>query len=442
MKTKEKSFVTQRYIITSVQYGASVNKNFLNNLLAFAKKHKVEHLYTFVMNGRFKDEDFLDPLIGLNFSIIDSEKLNMNLRCKDMKILAQQINPFTGLAQKLSRDYSYILPSPKIRYMSLANTSNSPRAIMSTGSITNGSYKMHTAQGRKADQQHQFGFVYVEIESNKIFHAYQVEATKKGDFHYMTEKFYGGEKSYSQPQALVLGDWHTGDTDKKVREHAIGLIKELKPKHVVFHDLFNGLAVNPHEKGHLISELRNFQQRRNSLDKELKDVYKEICFFAKEFPGVKFLVPESNHDLFLERYIDSKDFMFHPQNFMFAMQMLPHMLKGKKPTLEIGLSLCGEMPSNFKFLKEDEEYRVHGVELGYHGHRGSNGSRGTSAQFDRLNLKMITGHEHSPKLYQNGMVVGTSTLLKLPYTKGAGSWMHAHGILYDDGKYGLIIVIE
>jgi hypothetical protein len=51
---------------------------------------------------------------------------------------------------------------------------------------------------------------------------------------------------------------------------------------------------------------------------------------------------------------------------------------------------------------------------------------------------MITAHEHSPKLYANGMVVGTLTHLKLPYTKGAGGWMHANGILYADGKYGLI----
>lgn len=442
MKTVDTNFLTMRYIITSVQYGAIVNKNLLKNLLAFAKKYKVENIYTFVMNGQYKEDDILDPIIGMSgISTIENERLNSNLRLKDMKVLAQQINPFTGLNQKLSRDYSYILPSAKIRYISVANTSNSPRAIMSTGSLTHGNYKMHTAQGRKADQQHQYGFVYVEIINNKIFNAYQIEATKKGDFHYMDKSFHEGKVSYSQPEALILGDWHTGDTDKKIREYTIGLIKTLKPKKIVFHDIFNGHSVNHHEKGRLISELRNFQQRRNSLDKELKDVYKEVCFFAKEFPKITFIVPESNHDLFLERYIDSKEFIDHAQNFLIAVKMLPEILHGKKPTLAIGLSLIGELPHNFLFLKEDMEYRVRGVELGYHGHRGANGSRGTSAQFDRLNLRMITGHEHSPKLYQNGMVVGTSTGLKLPYTKGAGSWMNTHGILYENGKYGLITII-
>lgn len=112
------------------------------------------------------------------------------------------------------------------------------------------------------------------------------------------------------------------------------------------------------------------------------------------------------------------------------------------PTLEIALAQIGAIPLNFHFMKEDQNYRVRGIELAYHGHRGANGSRGTSSQFDRLNLKMITAHEHSPKLYQNGMVVGTSTKLRLDYTKGASSWLNAHGILYPNGKYALITMIH
>lgn len=427
-----------KYIITSVQYGAKVNKTFLTNMLAFAKEHKVDSILTFVLNGKYKDDDMLDPLVGQHIASVDSLRLNSNLRLQDMKILAQQINPLTGLGFKLSRDYSYILPSTKIRYLSLASTSQSPRAIMTTGSLTHGNYKEHTAQGRKAKEQHQFGFVYVNIKNNKIFESYQVEATKTGDFHYMDERYVGGRKLKAQPEALVLGDYHTGDTCPKARKKSIEMIRDLKPKRVIFHDLFNGHSINPHEKGKLISSLRNLQNKRDSLDRELKQVYNEIQFFSKEFPDVQFLVAESNHDIFLERYIDAKEFMNHPQNFMHSLLMIPKILEGKKPTLQIGLELIGKIPSNFYFGREDEEYRVRGVELLYHGHRGISGARGTSGSFDKLNLRMISGHEHAPKLYANGMVVGTNTRLKLDYTKGAGCWMHANGILYPDGKYGLI----
>lgn len=54
---------------------------------------------------------------------------------------------------------------------------------------------------------------------------------------------------------------------------------------------------------------------------------------------------------------------------------------------------------------------------------------------------MISGHTHSPFLGQNSMVVGTSTKLKLDYTKGPSSWLNAHGILYGNGKYALITLI-
>lgn len=428
-----------KYIITNVQYNALVNVNFLKNIKAFAKIHGVTNLLTFVQNGQYKDDDVIDKRVFEGgFSTVESHTLNSNLRLQDMKILAQQINPMTGMTTKLSRDYSYIMPSAKIRYISVANTSNKPRAFMTTGNLTRPNYKLNTAQGRKAQEQHQFGFIFVEIKNGRIFNSYQVEATKKGDFHYLNERYVEGKKTIVQPEAIILGDLHVGDTNKKAFAHSLLTIRNLKPKRVVLHDLFNGSSINPHEVGHLLTSLRNLQQKRDSLENELKEVHKVVSTLSVQFPNIQFLVAESNHDIFLERYLDSKMFIDHPQNFLHAIKMIPLILEGKKPTLQIGLELFGKLPHNFHFARVDEEHRVRGVELAYHGHNGLNGSRGTSASFDRFNLRMITGHEHSPKLYANGMVVGTNTHLKLPYTKGAGSWGHANGILYADGKYGLL----
>lgn len=438
----KQSSTKMKYIVTSIQYNARVNKGLLENMLNFAKEHGVDKIYAFLQRGRFVEEMTIDPLIDEhNIQLIDKLKLNNSLMIHDTKVLPQQINPFTGLNQKLSRDYSYILPSPKIRYQSLANTSKYPRALMSTGALTHGNYKDHTAHGRKALEQHQYGFVYVEIQDGKIFHAHQIESSKQGDFHYMREKYHSGKVLTESPEALVLGDWHTGDTCTKVRKKTIAMLHELKPKRVVFHDLFNGHSINHHERGHLLSELKSRKEKRHSLEDELRMVLKEVQFFAQRFPDIEFLVAESNHDLFLERYIQEKRFMEDTENFLLICQMIPELLLNKKAILEVALSNVGKLPINFHFLKEDQSYRVRGVALDYHGHRGVNGSRGTSASFDRHNLKMITGHEHSPKLFSNGMVVGTSTKLKLGYTKGAGSWLNAHGILYANGKYGLITII-
>lgn len=416
----------------------------LTNLLNFAKEQGVDKILTFVQRGRYIEEELIDPVIfEHNIELIHGEmKLNANLKLYDTLILPQQINPFTGMNKKLSRDYSYILPSPKIRYESIASNSKYPRALMSTGEITRPNYKTHTAHGRKAEEQHQYGFVYVEIVNNQIFKAFQIEATKKGDFQHLTKKYHSGEVLECQPEALVLGDWHTGDTDPWVRRESIKMISALHPKRVVFHDIFNGHSINHHERGQLLAELRNVQDNRICLETELRMVHKEICYFANKFPDITFLIVRSNHDDFLEKYVQQKMFIDDPLNFLFTCRLIAQIVDPTKIPLQEALSIIGPLPHNVRFTQQDESYRVYGIELAHHGHLGANGSKGSPNQFNSLNLKMITGHTHSPKLMENGMVVGTSTHLRLGYTHGPSSWLNAHGILYSNGKYGLLTLIK
>lgn len=433
-----------KYLITSIQLNGLVNRNLLANMLNFAKEQGVDKVLTFVQRGRYIEEDLISPLIFENgIETISGEmKLNANLKLYDTRILPQQINPFTGMNRKLSRDYSYILPSPKIRYESIATNSKYPRAFLSTGMLTHPNYKEHTAHGRKAVEQHQYGFVYVEILDNQIFKAYQIESTQKGDFQHLTRKYHSGQVMDTQPEALILGDWHNGDTDPWVRKESIKMISELKPKRVVFHDIFNGHSINHHEKGQLLAELRNLRDNRIYLEDEMRAVYNEIWYFCEKYPDTKFIVVRSNHDDFLEKYINHKMFIDDPKNFLFTCSIIPRIRDEKKIPLQEALSLIGDLPTNVRFTQQDESLRVYGIELANHGHLGANGSKGSPNQFNSLNLKMITGHTHSPKLMENGMVVGTSTHLKLGYTHGASSWLNAHGILYSNGKYGLLTLIR
>lgn len=76
---------SQRYIVTTVQYGAVVNKGLLDNMLVFAKEHKVEQLLTFVQNGRYKDEEEIDKRIfHAGIETVDKMTINSNLRLQDM----------------------------------------------------------------------------------------------------------------------------------------------------------------------------------------------------------------------------------------------------------------------------------------------------------------------------------------------------------------------
>lgn len=444
----ESSFTTEEqvmknYIVSTIQYNALVNKNLLTNMLHFADNQHVSKIYMFVMQGAFKDEDILptfdDPRIEL---ITKNGKLNNNIKLHDTGILASQINPLTGFNMKLHRDFSYLLPSPKIRYLSIPNTSENPRFLATTGALTHGNYR-DNAQGRKAKLEHQYGFAYVEVKNGRRFDYHPVEAMKNGNFHYNREYYKNGKVIDESPEALVLGDWHTGDTCPKTRLKTIKMIDTLKPKRVFFHDLFNGHSINHHERENHLSAAKSWANKMNVLEKEVSIVLKEIEFFAKKFPDVEFFVVESNHDLFLAQYIGLENFLKDGCNSVFACKLFVAVMEGEtQPILKTALEIVGNVPKNFRFLNEDEELRVHGIGLDYHGHRGVNGSRGSSASFNRFNLKLITGHEHTPKLHANGMVVGTSTHLKLGYTKGAGSWLNAHAILYSTGKYSLITIIH
>lgn len=436
-----------KYIISTIQCGATVNRNLLRNMLVFADEHEVDKIYLYVMQGKYKDEDHIpevlfgdDRIEFLNLGK-NGMTLNTNLKLHDTQILPQQINPLTGFPSKLHREFSYILPSPKIRYLSIPNTSNAPRFLATTGCLTNPNYR-DNAQGRKAELEHEYGFSYVKIRNRRLFDYYPVMAQKNGNFNHYKERYHNGTVTEEVPEALVLGDWHVGDTCPKVREETIRTIENLEPKRVVYHDLFNGRSINHHEARNHLSKARLWQERMNALEEEVRDCLEELTFFANEFPDTQFLVVESNHDLFLAKYIGEENFLEDGQNSVFACKLFVSVMEGKdQPILQTAMELVGDVPENVRLLKEDEEYRVRGVGLDYHGHRGMNGSRGSGSSFSRFNLRLITGHEHTPKIYPNGMVVGTSTKLKLDYTKGGSSWLNAHGILYSSGKYTLLSLI-
>lgn len=436
------------YLVTTIQCGASVNHTLLRNMLVFAKRHDVAKILVYIMPGRHKEDTVIADALQLEEMIefIPQDKrgtpLNTNLKLYDTGILASQINPLTGFSSKLHRDFSYILPSPKIRYQSIANTSKYPRFLATTGALTHGNYKLHTAQGRKAELEHEYGFAFVRIKNSRLFDYQPTIAQKNGNFNYGREHYRNGMVADQQPEALILGDWHTGDTCPKTRAVTIKMIEELKPKRVVFHDLFNGHSINHHERSNNVSKAKLWGDKKHELEQEVEACRKELNWFAYKFPDVQFLVVESNHDLFMAQYIGHENFLQDGQNSVFACRLFVEVIGKRQPILKTAMELTGKVAPNVRFFNEDEEYRVGGVALDYHGHRGVNGARGSGASFDRYNLRMITGHEHTPKIYANGMVVGTSTLLKLGYTKGAGSWLPAHGLLYKSGKYTLLTIIH
>ncbi len=432
-----------KYIITSVQRGARLHKNFYSNLLLFKKKHNVDKILVFVMNGRYVTDDVLHPSVatldGVEF-IYKSHRLARKVMAHDSSVLAQNIDPKRGLTDKLPPEYSYVLPGTKREYESVASLGSRPRFFTTTGAMSHPFYKEHTNLGKKALNMHTYGFTYFEDQGGSKMNVVPIAADKKGDFYHLNERYEKGKfRTGRFVEALIPGDWHFRQTNKEARAKTIKQIEELKPKYVTFHDLFDGQSINHHNRDNLLSRIRDASRSRDSLEKELKDLYKEMMFFAKKFPDVKFNVAESNHDVFIRTYLDKKYHHNEPHNYLQSIKILPNLIDLRNVALEEALKTIGDIPSNFNFLRENESFKVRGIEIGQHGHKGANGSRGGKNQFKRLNLRQITGHTHSPCIYVNGMIVGTNTNLEQDYTiGGASAWMHANGVLYPNSTYTLL----
>lgn len=435
--------MSKKYVITTAQTGSIVHRDFYNNLKAFCKDRAIDEVFVFVAKGMYKEEEMIDPQLQEDpqITLIREGRtvLNENLAILHTQIQVQSVDPLRGLGSKL-KSTSYILPGTKIRYKSLPSPYEYPRCIMSTGAITRPKYKDHTALGASAKDQHQYGFVFVRVKDDKVFEPVPVTVNKNGSFHFFGKK-YDGEVTESKVDALVCGDWHVGDTCPQVREKTFEFIKEYKPKYILLHDFFNGHSINHHEEGDIISKVRGKAEQRLSLERELKealDELKAICAINKDSTVV---VVNSNHDEWLRTFIRWGKFINH-EGVVLGCALLPKLLDRKSIALEEALKLVGKLPKNVKFLQEGESFKRYGVELGIHGHKGVNGSRGTPAQFKNNNIRAITGHTHVPQQDGNSIVVGTSTKLKLDYNSGGLSgWLNAHAVLYPDGNFHLLTLI-
>jgi hypothetical protein len=95
-----------------------------------------------------------------------------------------------------------------------------------------------------------------------------------------------------------------------------------------------------------------------------------------------------------------------------------------------------------EFLIRNVSHKIKDIEVGLHGDKGQNGSRGSRKQLSSLPSKTIIGHSHSPGIEKGCYQVGTSSYLKLEYNSGPSSWLQTHCIIYKNGKRQLINIIK
>lgn len=440
------------YVVTAAQYNAPVNKGFYASLETYCDKNNAQ-LLVLPMAGKTIKEDTLDKIVATlgNESLIYIDtKLNDKIKVSSYSVRPQQIDPVTGLGRFTQSDVTTIFASPKQRLKVIPNSTETlPKVLMTTGAITNPNYKGDRI-GKIALKDHMYGAIVVDVIDATTYHYRQLIANKQnGQFVDLGVRYKEKGTEPCELEALVLGDWHVGDTDPKVREATFEMVREYKPKRIFLHDFFNGHSVNHHEMGKLVTRAMAYEVGRASLEKELQDCFEELQAIAKVAGDkTEIVIVRSNHDEFLDRYLQNGRYLEEDHNWRIGHELALTCFDSKNPKLRIrnslkeGLLRYGAIPKNANFLERNQDYKLFGWQLGAHGDKGGNGARASMLGLENAYGKSITGHAHTPEILRGAVRVGTSTHLTLPYTDGPSSWINTHAMLWGNGKVQLVHIID
>jgi len=449
---------SNRYIFTAAQNATPVHKGFLQNLTKYAAKvgaclviipfryrnptsqwtesnesaewwakETVPHLY----DGRFD--------------------LNNNLTVMaDIKVQPTAEQPLSGL-ESVSGSRSSIIGHPRVSMKTVPTPGHMlPKILTTTGAVTVENYS-DTKAGKKGEFHHTLGALMVELKG-KRFHLRTILAEPSGDFIDLDHLVTGGKVKKAPPmKALIMGDTHVDFVDPKVVkatfEDGQSMVKRLRPRHLVWHDLIDFYSRNHHHKGNPITA---FVKHQSGMGDVRQEVQRACAFVDKHCPKgtVNVLVP-SNHPEAMSRWLRETDWRVDPENAEFYLETALAVVRSAKMT-QHGVSAADPftywarklIKSDTIYLSSDESFRVGDHELGYHGDKGANGARGTIRAFARIGPKTFIGHSHSPGWFEGCKQVGTSTHLKLEYNSGLSSWLHTHGGIYANGKPVLLNIID
>lgn len=448
----------RRYVITSAQNATPVHKAFLSSLLAYCKHVDAELV---VIPFRYKnptsfwsksaqsvewwDEALVPYLHHGRFNI------NANLVIlADIKSQPTAVSPLSGL-ESITGQRSGVVGHPKVQLRTIPTPQSSlPKIMTTTGAVTRDDYS-DTKTGKKGKFHHTFGAAVVEVQGD-LFHLRQINATSDGTFIDLDiEATPDGCFEAPPIEALVMGDTHVDFVSADVVNATFlnddAIVKVLKPKRLIWHDLLDFYSRNHH---HCNDPFIAVAKQKSSMDDVGAEVWRACQFAQIHTPeGCESVFVPSNHTGALAKWLREADWRMDPSNAEFYLETALEMVRSATMT-KTGADAIDpfgywvkrhKVPA--KVLVRGQSYRVKGVELGLHGDRGSNGSRGSVRGFSRIGTRSTIGHSHSPGIEEGCHQVGTSTQLVLEYNRGSpSSWLNTHEAIYANGKRSLINIIK
>jgi hypothetical protein len=445
---------TTRFLVTAAQNATPVHKGFWASLTRAAEHLSAEIL---VVPIRYKNptsrwsasqanEEAWDPAVQ-PYLFNQRASLHKNLvLVGDVKTQPTASSPLTGF-DAITHGESAILAHTKLQLKTIPTPQHSlPKILTTTGACTMPNYTDSKA-GALGKFHHTVGAALVETRG-KRFHLRQINAERDGAFQDLST-IYGPEGiTEGVPLAgLALGDTHVDFIDPRVHRATFGpgsMDEVLKPATIVFHDLLDAYACNPHHRGNPFNAYAKHKAGRNDVRAEVERAVRYAWAWAAE----RGVVVSSNHDDMLRRWIVSEDWKNDPVNMPFYLETARMMLERTTFTPS-GMSCpspfalwAERLAPGLRVLSGDESFRIASIECGMHGNLGPNGARGSRMNLRRIGVKSAIGHSHSPGIEEGCTQGGTSTRLRAEYTGGPSSWLNTHIAIYLSGKRTLLNIID
>lgn len=443
-----------KFLITYAQNETAVNLPFFNNLKAYANMIGAQilvvkgHYNTSAFSGQVKgDPDWYaeeirpylvdaDQFLGYYQGVFLNAETN---------ILPTTLYPANAGGALIGNSQAIILGHTKQQAKTLPVMKGEPvRWVYSTGSITVRNY-VTSAAGAKAEADHAYGALLVEVCSESLqWYARHLRADElTGAFYDLNLFIENGMINISEkPFSMVLGDIHAEKLDPEFWGRTLGFIDHYKPQKVVLHDILDFSSRNHHRRdsGHFLASTLG-----QTVEDDLITVSNTLVQLRNVVENGDLIVVYSNHDDALIRWLDCNKYdprkdpvnavTYHKLNAAVYADIINK--EPERPILETALSELQLDSAQATFLLLDQSCNVNGVEVGFHGDKGVNGSKGSPVLYSKQGISMVAGHTHSPSMYGDVTTVGCCNL-EQGYNKGMSSWALCHAIIYPNGHKTLI----
>lgn len=457
----------KRYVITSAQNATPSNKEFLASLLNYCDRNDAELLIipiryrnpTSMWTERNESQEWWAPDL-LPYIHDYSRRLGKSLEyLGHIPIQPTAVNPLTGFESYTGLN-SAIFGHPKVALQCIATPSqNLPKILTTTGSITRLNFTDSKA-GHKGAFHHSFAAVVAEIDGEGHHHLRHIHFNEeKGGFHDL-DSFYDSKNQQTGIRAacLITGDSHAEFISDSVEQGTYfadgSLVNLTKPRCIVKHDVDDFYRRNHHHRGDDVTAYVKHHGGRDNVEQGLQVTADYLD--RTTFPDTYTVVIRANHDEAFDRWLRECEPKRDPENSRFYYYMKFHQLTNAVETSSGGESFDAfpwwclnplDQPGLkntdvVHFKKRDESFTIKDIELGFHGDRGTNGTKGSLTSFSKIGPKVVIGHSHTPGIKEGAYQVGLSAEKDLEYQSGPSSWMHTHCLIYADGSRTLIHLVD